>query len=99
MDREQAIRILSKDTSLDAVAELKYYAGFDREKVIDLIEEAMDMGAEALKKQIPKKLKNLEIACSIYGDCPNCGESLSFDKEDDGANYCVVCGQRLDWSE
>lgn len=51
MEREQAIKILSRDTSLEAVNELKYYAGFCSDKVIEQIQEAMDMGAEALKKQ------------------------------------------------
>ena len=51
MEREQAIKILSGDTSLEAVNELKYYAGFCSDKVIEQIQEAMDMGAEALKKQ------------------------------------------------
>ena len=56
MELEQAIKILSRDTSLDAVNELKYYAGFCSDIVIEQIQEAMDMGAEALKKQIPKKV-------------------------------------------
>ena len=51
MDREKAIKILSRDTSLEAVNELKYYAGFNQDKVIEQIQEAMDMGAEALKMQ------------------------------------------------
>ena len=58
MDREQAIRILSKETSLEAVAELEYYAGFDRDRVVTQIEEAMDMGADALRRldRIEKEL-------------------------------------------
>lgn len=51
MDRETAIRILDRDSTREAVAELEYFAGFDREKVIDAIEEAMQMGADALREQ------------------------------------------------
>lgn len=50
MTPEQAIKILSSETSLEAVEELKYYAGFNQDKVIGQIQEAMDMGADALRK-------------------------------------------------
>lgn len=52
MDREKAIRILSKDTSMETVNELNYYSGFNRDKVVEQIQEAMDMGAKALEKQV-----------------------------------------------
>lgn len=50
MTNEQAIKILSSDTSREAIAELEYYAGFNRDEVIEQIQEAMDMGAEALRR-------------------------------------------------
>lgn len=50
MTREQAIKILSSETTREAIAELEYYAGFNKEKTIEQIQEAMDMGAEALKQ-------------------------------------------------
>lgn len=50
MTPEQAIKILSHDTSFAAVYELKYYAGFNQSKAIAMIQEAMDMGADALRK-------------------------------------------------
>ena len=60
------------------------------------IEEACILACEALEKQIPKKVKNYEIACDVYGDCPNCDQSYSFTKGDE-FNYCPECGQRIDW--
>ena len=48
---DKAIKILSSETSSEAIAELEYYAGFNREKVIEQIQVAMDMGAEAIKEQ------------------------------------------------
>lgn len=51
MTREEAIKILSKETSMEKVNELNYYAGFSRDKVVGLIQEAMEMGAKALEKQ------------------------------------------------
>ena len=50
MTKEQAIRILSSDTSMEEIHKLKYYAGFNQDKVLEQIQEAMDMGADALKK-------------------------------------------------
>lgn len=51
MAREEAIKNLSKETSMEKVNELNYYAGFSRDKVVGLIQEAMEMGAKALEKQ------------------------------------------------
>lgn len=51
MTEQEAIRILSKDTSMEAVNEL-IHAGFNREIVIEHIQEAMTMGAKALEKQL-----------------------------------------------
>ena len=64
MTPEQAIRILDSETSLVAIEELKYYAGFNRDKVIDQIQEAMDMGAEALRE-------TMWIPCSERLPVPN----------------------------
>lgn len=50
MTKEQAIRILSSDTSIEEIHKLKYYAGFNQDKVLEQIQEAMDMGADALRK-------------------------------------------------
>lgn len=47
---EQAIGILSHETSFSKVYELRYYAGFSRDKVEAVIQEAMDMGADALRQ-------------------------------------------------
>ena len=55
MTREEAIKILSKETSMEKVNELNYYAGFSRDKVVGLIQEAMEMGAKALEKQEDSK--------------------------------------------
>lgn len=50
MTKEQAIRILSSDTSAEEINKLKYYAGFNQDKVLEQIQEALDMGADALRK-------------------------------------------------
>ena len=48
MTKEQAIRILSSETSMEEIHKLKYYAGFNQDRVLEQIQEAMDMGADAL---------------------------------------------------
>ena len=49
MTKEQAIRILSSETSMEEIHKLKYYAGFNQDRVLEQIQEAMDMGADALR--------------------------------------------------
>lgn len=51
--------------------------------------EAIEMGIEALEKQIPKKpVRGSEMYCD---ECGNVVKSYE--------NYCDCCGQRLDWEE
>lgn len=78
----------------------KHYAG----EVKDY-EEALEIGIEALEKQIPKK----PIRHTAWEDfkCPACGstEIRQYDTEyreydkDCKFGYCSDCGQKLDWSD
>lgn len=94
MTPEQAIKILSSETSLEAVEELKYYAGFNRDKVVERIQEAMDMGAVALQKQVA--VKSVRVIMGANGSttdgCPLCGKEYF-----EMVNYCPECGQKIDW--
>lgn len=84
MNEQEAIKILSKDTSMETVNELTYYAGFNRDKVIEQIQEAMAMGANALEKQISLK-RILEKLEERKGTCN--GHKC----EKDGCAGCVDC--------
>lgn len=55
-------------------------------------EQALWDGAQALEKQIPKKIT---VSREIYF-CPKCGENAAALQGDD---YCFNCGQALDWSD
>ena len=72
MDREMAIRILDKETTSEAVRELEHQVGFDADKVIDLIEEAMQMGADAMRI-IQQMSKQIEIDESMNELLEACG--------------------------
>lgn len=49
------------------------------------------------KKQIPKKVKNIEEKTYVLiGICPNCQVKLNNIISHD---YCEECGQAIDWSE
>ena len=54
--------------------------------------EAVDMAIQALEKQIPKKPKTDDRYVMYI--CPRCNEFIKINK-----NYCMNCGQKLDWSE
>lgn len=83
MEIKEAIDILL-DTDLTCY-------GYSKKEV----DEAGDMGAEALEKQIPKK----PIKYSIIGNeqtwiCPICNRL--YWKRDHLSDYCNSCGQKFD---
>lgn len=70
MTKEQAIRILSSETSMEEIHKLKYYAGFNQDRVLEQIQEAMDMGVDALKNdnsinRLISYIKSQEIELSL----------------------------------
>ena len=57
MSIEEAIRILDPETSADAIAEIKYYAGFNQDKAIEKVEEACEVACSIMRSF--EKLKKL----------------------------------------
>lgn len=51
MNKEQAIKLLRKETSVDEIHRLEVEEKLDFNEVTDKIQEAMDMGADAIEKQ------------------------------------------------
>lgn len=43
MTLEYATKLLRKETSAEVIAELEYYNGFDKQKTIDTIDEAINL--------------------------------------------------------
>ena len=70
----------------------------------EFIELAKQMGANALRKQIPTKITH-EATLYKCCTCPNCknvvDEFIDFQgkKTRVTPSYCKYCGQALDWSE
>ena len=91
MNKEQAIKLLSKDTSVDEIHRLRD-EGLSHTEVTDTIQEAMDMGIEAIEKQMPKQLHQYANG-TVH--CPYC----DYDNTALGFKVCVECGQVLDWSK
>lgn len=102
MTPQEAIKILHPDTTVAAIAEIEYYAGFKgREATIKAVEDACVVACEALEKQIPKKPHKINIAnaswCKggIRFECPFCHKILRYGE----LTCCGLCGQHIDWSE
>ena len=110
MNKEQAIKLLRKETSVDEIHRLEVEEKLDFNEVTDKIQEAMDMGIEALEKQIFKfvECKGWNGHSGTRYKCPTCKKIIRC-----GYEYCSNCGQAvkfpktklvdgrivLDWSE
>lgn len=56
--------------------------------------ETLESLIEAVSKQIPKKPRDHKYATgNIIKVCPECETVL------DGCNYCMICGQKIEWEE
>lgn len=57
------------------------------------ITEALEIGVNAIEKQIPKKAIGVKkYPNAINGKCPICERKMI------KTYYCPTCGQRIDWS-
>lgn len=83
MTTQEAIRILDPETSADAIAEIKYNAGFDKDKVIKKVDEACKLACNIMRKYsaIVKQLG--EEREYSYADFEQYAELHGIDSEDD----------------
>ena len=54
MTVEEAIRILDPETSAEAIAEINYYSGFNRDKGIEKVNEACIIACNIMRKYLKK---------------------------------------------
>lgn len=113
MTREEAIRLLDPETTVEAIAEIKYYAGFNAKTAsIQAITEACELAVNDMRKQIPMKPQHIDANEEFDGNwkktCPNCGkvfiERVTTASESYPIIYstykrCDKCGQAIDWEE
>ena len=81
-------------TKSEAIKEIRFNMstiGLSNEAAKRVV-EARDMAIQAIEKQIPKKPKTDDRYVMYI--CPRCNEFIKINK-----NYCMNCGQKLDWSE
>ena len=91
MTEKEAIRILSPETTIQALAEIEYYAGFNGQKAkMKAVDEACVVAVKAMRKQEAQEAvchDNCDNPCTS-ARCPRCFEIISND-------YCGYCGQRV----
>lgn len=106
MTREEAIRLLDPETTVEAIAEIKYYAGFNAKTAsIQAITEACELAVKDMRKRIPQKphptkvtVDRIEIGNIRWNEgttvyrCPDCNCYMSKVHK-----CCFKCGQAIDW--
>ena len=62
-----------------------------------LDDQARGLAVMALEKQIPKKVVRSECYRHIFLCCPGCQIVLKEEHEEIFTDFCIRCGQRLEW--
>lgn len=94
MTKKQAIKLLSKDTSINEISKLRN-KGLSQRKIIDTIQEAIDMCIVSTEKQIAKK----PIEKFGLYKCCTCNGVVYESEYNFKYSYCPNCGTKIDWSE
>lgn len=58
-----------------------------------------EYAAQAIDKQIPKRVTNTGYVYGYTHHCPSCGHQVEKRAYGIYDKYCHTCGQALDWSE
>lgn len=103
MELKQAMKIIHPDTTFEALAEIRYYAGFKcKEAELDVVNEACEIVCEAAKYRIPMNPIVVKMTDDIKSGngtwkqgiiiykCRNCEQFMSRANK-----YCSYCGQRV----
>lgn len=64
MTVEEAIRILDPETTKEAISEISYYAGFNRDGVIDKVNEACVIACNIMKEYLEDREIATDNGCS-----------------------------------
>ena len=100
-------------TPIEAIRKIKEHNEIHQHKepYAFYITEALNMAVDALEKQIPKK-PIIRLTGQMCGNwirsCPTCNAKLvervttvdiSVPHIYNNSNFCIKCGQRLDWGD
>ena len=88
MEIEQAMKILHPDTTLQALAEVEYYAGFRQGATL----EACDEACVAVCDEIERLRAENNIFTQSVGQ--NTSSALTY--KDIKTNFCPNCGRELE---
>ena len=94
MTKKQAIKLLSKDTSMNEISKLRN-KGLSQREIIDTIQEAIDMCIVSTEKQIAKKPI---VKWGLY-KCCTCNGVVYESEYNFKYSYCPNCGQKQTWRE
>lgn len=97
MTNEKALKrtkamIKCTDCSINGSLNCEECAECDKAGTTQEILDVLKIAYLCIEKQIPKKPK--DIPTCIRYICPKCDKEILYD-----GNYCINCGQALDWSE
>jgi predicted RNA-binding Zn-ribbon protein involved in translation (DUF1610 family) len=59
--------------------------------------QSIKIAISALEKQTPSKPQEVDVDFNTFV-CPNCLSTIMYTGEKEAHNYCLKCGQKLDWS-
>lgn len=87
--RQEAIEELKADVAMydNEICRLDLFKDDGDGRLI----QALEMGIEAIKKQLPMKPVAVTYTTEIRGHCPRCCTSIT------RSMYCPTCGQAIDW--
>jgi rubrerythrin len=101
LEQEQSGDLISRDTVLDAIEELKKIH-FDRVVVLNKVRDRV-LELQSVKPQEPKTVlysgDGYADGYMVYdmAECPNCGYEYEDSDKDWGLPFCPNCGQNLNW--
>jgi hypothetical protein len=93
LTKQQAIKLLSKNTGINEISKLRN-KGFSQREIIDTIQEAIDMCIASTEKQIAKK----PVGEWYLHSCCVCNEVVDELGSKYRFSYCPNCGQKQNWS-
>ena len=106
MDKQKIIEAIAKLSmpirwKREQIKTNKVFFPKDDNKQLEEEIQVYETAIKALEKQIPKPVVDRNVIKGfygqplyIYGNCPNCGCVRLRSTDTD---YCVACGQKLDW--